>query len=89
MYHFNRGSLRIRDGLEVVAEDMEKMLRLRYSGSISNVETGVETEETGKLRAKRDLKQVTENMEQRLRMRYGENGIVGVEENANERGTLR
>jgi hypothetical protein len=77
--------LRIRGGLEVVAEDMEKTLRMRYDGSVSNVEIEVEAEETGKLRVNRDLKQVTENMEKRLRMRYNENGLVEVKENAHER----
>lgn len=79
----------MRGGLEVVTEDMEKILRRRYRGSVSNVEIEVEAEETRKLRANRDLKQVTENMEKRLRKRYNENGIVEVEENAQERGMLR
>jgi Zn-finger domain-containing protein len=81
--------LEVGSGLEVVTGDLEKMLRMRYSGSISDVEIEVEAEETGKLKAKRDLKQVTEDMEKRLRMRYGENGIVEVENDAHERGVLR
>jgi len=81
--------LEVGGGLEVVTGDMEKMLRMRYSGSVSDMEIEVEAEETGKLRVKKDLKQVTENMEKRLRMRYGENGIVEVENDAHERGVLR
>jgi hypothetical protein len=79
LYHFRRGTLRLRGGLEEVTEDMEKKLRLRYS-SFDSVQSADSVHKRSTSRTKRDLKQVTEDMEKRLRMRYIDDGAVEVEE---------
>jgi hypothetical protein len=85
LYHFRRGTLRLRGGLQEVTEDMEKRLRLRYS-SFDSVQSQDSTHKRSTSGTKRDLKQVTEDMEKRLRMRYVDDGlgVVMVEEDTED-----